>query len=273
MQANRYKIFIYTALPCEAKPLVEHYKLKKDTTVRAFSIYCNEDICLTATGLGKCSMSAGVAYSQALFSAVENQVLFNVGIAGHRDHALGSAFLIDKIIDNDCRKNYYPQLVFTPVCPTGTIQTASRPQLGYDHPYLCDMEASAFFETATRFSSAELVQCLKVISDNRLSPADAIKPEQVSAAIAAHIPTIEDILAELISLAGLITTPEPKLMAELIRRYHFTASERMQLKNQLSRCDCLTDYQALEFDETGFRSAKEALNWLEQQISKREFYL
>jgi nucleoside phosphorylase len=273
MQANRYKIFIYTALPCEAKPLVEHFKLKKDLSVQPFAVYRNDDLCLTVTGVGKCAMSAGVAYSQALFASVENPILLNIGIAGHRSHALGSVFLIEKIIDGDSRKNYFPPLVFKTACPTGIIQTASRPQLGYDHPYLCDMESSAFYETATRFSSAELVQCLKVISDNQSSPAAYIKPQQVSALIAAHISELEGLLAELIRLAGLITMPAPNGFAELIKRYRFTASEQTQLKNQLNRWDCLTDYQALDLDGISFSRAKDVLIWLEQQIDRRAFSL
>ncbi|MDP3589712.1 MAG: hypothetical protein Q8R54_04155, partial [Methylobacter sp.] len=229
MQTNPPRIFIYAALPCEAKPLVEHFNLKKDTTVQPFAVYLNQDICLTVNGLGKSAMAAGVAYSQALFASVEHPVLVNIGIAGHIDHALGSLFLIDKINDFDSQKSYYPPLVFTPPCPTVSIQTVSRPQLTYDRHHLCDMEASAFYETAVRFSTGELIHCLKVISDNELSPAENIQPKQVATLIAAHVAAIETLLAELGRLAALITAPEPKLFGELTQRYHFTVSEQGQL--------------------------------------------
>lgn len=270
---NPHKIFIYTALPCEAKPLVEHFSLKKDTAVQPFAVYFNHDICLTVTGLGKSAMAAGVAYTQALFASTEHPVLLNIGIAGHKDHAVGSLFLIDKITDLDSPKNYYPPLVFTPPCPTAHVQTASRPQLNYDRQHLCDMEASAFYETAVRFSSGELVQCLKVISDNRLSPAENIQPKQVSSLIAAHVPTIEAILKELSRLAELVSTQEPEFFEQLIQKYHFTASERGQLKNLLSRWDVVTNQQTPEFDESQFHRGKDVLFWLDQQISKIEFCL
>ncbi len=161
MKPNAHKIFIYTALLCEAKPLVDHFGLKKETAVQPFAVYLNNDICLTVTGLGKSAMAAGVAYTQALFAKVEYPVIVNIGIAGHRDHALGGLFLIDKIIDLDSQKNYYPALIFTPACPTGSVQTSSKPQLNYDPLHLCDMEASAFYETAVRFSSSELILLLE----------------------------------------------------------------------------------------------------------------
>lgn len=273
MQQNPPRIFIYTALPCEAKPLIEHFKLKKDTTVQPFAVYLNQDICLTVTGLGKSAMAAGVAYSQALLTSVEHPVLVNIGIAGHKRHALGELFLVDKITDFDSQKSYYPPLVFRPPCPTACIQTVSRPQLDYDVEHLCDMEASAFYETATRFSTGELIHCLKVISDNEASPAENIHPQQVAQLIAAHVAAIETVLVELSRLTCLITSPEPKLFGELLKRYHFTVSEQGQLKNRLSRWAALTDAQVPEFDKDQILKGKDILFSLDQQLSQFEFSL
>jgi adenosylhomocysteine nucleosidase len=267
------RIFIYAALPCEAKPLVEHFNLKKDTTIQPFAVYVNQAICLTVTGLGKSAMAAGVAYTQALFATVEHPVLINIGIAGHKDYAVGRLFLIDKITDADSQKSYYPPLVFTPPCPTANIQTVSRPLLVYDRQHLCDMEASAFYETAVRFSTGELIHCLKVISDNELSPAENIQPKQVESLIAAHVAAIETLLEELSRLAALVTVPESKLFEELTQRYHFTASEQGQLKNRLSRWSALTRQPIPEFDETRLRRGKDVLGWLDQQLSQIEFSL
>ncbi len=205
--------------------------------------------------------------------SVEHPVLVNIGIAGHINHAIGGLFLIDKITDFDSQKSYYPPLVFTPPCPTANIQTVSRPQLDYDPHHLCDMEASAFYETAVRFSTGELIHCLKVISDNESSPAENIQPKQVAALIAAHVAAIETLLAELSRLAALITAPEPRLFEELIQRYHFTVSEQGQLKNQLSRWSVLTHNQVPEFDETRLHKGKDVLCWLDQQLSQIEFSL
>ena len=253
--------------------MVEHFNLKKELSIQPFAVYLSHDICLTVTGLGKSAMAAGVAYTQALFASVEHPVMLNIGIAGHKDHPLGDLFLIDKIIDVDSQKNYYPALVFTPPCCTGSLQTASKPQLDYDQSHFCDMEASAFYETAVRFSAGELILCLKVISDNQQSSVAAIQPKQVAALIAAHLATIESLLARVAALAELITAPEPRLFKHLLQRYHFSVNEQMQLKNQLSRWDVVTDHQFLELDETGMHSGKDVLRLLEQRISNADFYL
>ena len=273
MKPNAHKIFIYTALPCEAKPLVDHFGLKKELAVQPFAVYLNNDICLTVTGLGKSAMAAGVAYTQALFAKVEYPVMINIGIAGHRDHALGGLFLIDKIIDVDSQKNYYPSLIFTPACLTGSIQTSSKPQLDYDPLHLCDMEASAFYETAVRFASSELTLCLKVISDNQLSPVENIQPKQVASLMASHLFSIESLLVRAVAFAELITMPQSRLFEQLTERYHFTVNEQMQLKNQLSRWNIVTNHQSLELDETRLHSGKDVLRWLDQRINDTDFYL
>ena len=135
------------------------------------------------------------------------------------------------------------------------------------------MEASAFYETAVRFSSSELILCLKVISDNQLSPVENIQPKQVAALIAAHLSSVESLLTRTVALAEPITTPEPRLFEQLIQRYHFTVNERMQLKNQLSRWNVVTDHQALEIDETPLPSGKDVLRWLDLKINNTGFYL
>jgi adenosylhomocysteine nucleosidase len=263
-----YKIFIYTALPCEAKPLVEYFKLKKRVDVQPFAVYVQNDICLTVTGLGKSAMAAGVAYTQALFAGLENAVFINIGIAGHRDYAIGGLYMADKITDMDSHRHYYPPLIGKALCPSHAIKTSSSPQLNYDHAELCDMEASAFYETATRFSTGELVHCLKVISDNQLSPANMIQAKQVSLLIADHLATIEALLAQSLALAELIITPTIPLFEQLIQSYHFTVSAKTQLKTQLTRWAVLTDNRPLPIDNAQLTNTKDVLLWIEQQIKQ-----
>ncbi len=273
MPRNARKIFIYTALTCEAKCFIDHFNLKKDVTVRPFAVYLNDDICLTVTGLGKHAMAAGVAYTQALFAVVENPVMLNIGIAGHEYHPLGGLFLIDKIIDNDTQKSYYPSLIFSPPCPTGSIKTSSISQINYDQQHLCDMEASAFYDTAIRFSSIEFIFCLKVISDNRSSPIENIQANQVSALIASHFARVKSVLFRAAAMAETINEPECRLFEQLTERYHFTVNERAQLKNHLSRWNVVTSHQPLEIDETLFNNAKDVLRWLSLRINHTDFYL
>ncbi|MDD5275657.1 MAG: hypothetical protein PHR16_06215 [Methylovulum sp.] len=253
--------------------MIDYFRLKKDTTVKPFAVYLNQAVCLTVTGVGKNAMAAGIAYTQALFAPVEPVVLLNIGIAGHKDQALGGLFLINKMTDADSKKNYYPPLVFGLPCATASVRTASKPQLDYEQPGLYDMEASAFYETAARFSTGELIHCLKVVSDNKDAPVEAINPKQVSALIATHLPIIAGLIGQAKDLATQITWPAPPIFEQLLQQHRFTTSERLQLKELLCRKTVLANGAALELAHIHANSGKEVLKKLAQQLGETDFYL
>jgi adenosylhomocysteine nucleosidase len=218
------------------------------------------------TGIGKCAMAAGVAYTQARAGGAMNPILLNVGIAGHAEHEVGQVFLAGKIVDADTARNFYPPLAFSPPCAVATVRTGSRPQLDYTAPHLYDMEASAFYETAARFSTGELIQCLKVVSDNRQLPAEQLQPKQAIELIAAQLPVLEQLAAELSRLRNSLASPQSGQLQVLLDGFHFTAAERQQLKTQLLRWECLTEGRALEVEKGNFRNGKEVLLWLARQL-------
>lgn len=270
MAAN---IFLAIALPCEAKPLVAHFGLKKDTSVRAFAIYRNEAMYLTVTGPGKTAMAAGLAYTQATGASRENALFVNVGVAGHQTHAIGSAWTSHKISDADTGKNYYPMPVYGMPCAATAIVTASKPQFDYDHTHLCDMEASAFFDTAARFSTGELIQCLKIVSDNRSNPGQNLDPKLVEKLIRDNIAYLELLLDELKHRAKRIEPYETPGFERWIGQCRFTVSEQNRLKNLLSRYWVLTGSDLEIADFTTIQSGKELLALLEDRLDKIEYEL
>jgi adenosylhomocysteine nucleosidase len=267
------KAFLFIALPCEAKPLIDTYKLKKDTSIHAFNIFRNNDIILTVTGIGKTAMAAGVAYSQALFQE-DNPICLNIGIAGHHDHPIGSLFLADKIADNETGRHYYPPLVFTPPCPTSELLTFAKPQAAYPDSALCDMEASSFYETAIRFSTGELCQCLKVISDNADLPASQIQAQTVSTLIHDQLATIKQVVADLTRLAGSLPAVGDKALLQLIgARYRFSVSEQIQLVKSLNRWTVMTNNSTLKPDTIPAKSGKEFLAEFSRRLDAMDFTL
>lgn len=267
---NNPKCFLFLALPCEAKPLIEAYKLKKETSIHAFSIFRNNDIILTVTGISKTAMAAGVAFTQALFPANNVPVMMNIGIAGHLRHDIGSVFLADKITDADSGRRFYPPLAFTPPCPTHSLVTLSKPRASYPQEALCDMEASAFYEISTRFSSGELVQCLKIISDNESTPIENIAAKMVSNLIEAQLTTIDLILTELTKLAAIVAEPVLPELAPILDRYRFTVNEQMQLKKLLSRWYAVNGRGNVEI---AAKNGSEFLAKLKETLDQSVFYL
>ena len=61
-------VFIFVALPCEAKPLIQSWSLKKNSEHKPFSIYENQDFVVVVSGVGKLAMAAAVAYTMCLYA-------------------------------------------------------------------------------------------------------------------------------------------------------------------------------------------------------------
>lgn len=270
---TRSKLFFFTALPCEAKPLIDRFGLKKEMALQEFSLYRNAEYCLTVTGLGKSAMAAGTAYTLAKMNEVENPVLINIGVAGHKCHPLGEILIAEKITDGDSGRNFYPQLIYDIPCRTGSICSVSRPHSQYEENFLYDMEASAFFETAARFTTSELIQSLKVISDNQSSPADTVQAKQVSAWIGESLGILEKLISEMVALQRKIETIEPKFYRQAVTTWHFTVSEQLKLKNALLRWDVLMGGKPPEIDMSAIQKGRDVLRWLDKRMEEVDFKL
>lgn len=275
MTGSLPSLFFFAALPCEAKPLIHRYGLKKLQQPHPFAIYCGEaGIAVVITGVGKASMAGGVAYTLALFRQAQ-PILINLGIAGHQNLPSGTLLMADKIIDGeDTHKRFYPQLIGRFPCRSATLCTSSTPDFSYRDEMLCDMEGGAFYEIAVKFSSSELIHCLKIVSDNRHEPATGINAKQVSAWVQAQLDAIDQIVERLVALRGsLPVEPQPTLYQDLIDRYHFSVSSRLRLKALLSRWECISEDLPSSLNDQDFSSAKQLLNWLERQIEALPFRL
>lgn len=267
-------IFIFCALACEARPIIQAWKLKKHPQQHPFSIYINDERVVVVSGVGKTAMASSIGYALAFFTPPPSPVLLNVGIAGHLNHPLGSIHLVDKIMDADSGKRFYPQLPFTSPCPSHALATHSTPQTSYIQEFIYDMEAAAFVEAATKFSSSELIQCLKIISDNQLSPPANINETMVEQWCARHLTTIDAMITQLRALRQSIPSLDSTLHKQMIDRFHFSTTNELKLKSLLERWKWIEGEESLEWmDGNPPRNGKELIDRLEQRLEKTAFYL
>ncbi len=265
---------LLTALPCEAKPIVDQFRLKRLMSESAFTIYARDNLTLTVSGIGKNSMAAAVAYTHLLFGKQSNSVWLNIGVAGHKEASTGTPFLVQKVSDADTGQNHYPTFIVHQPCKTLPLITFSTPQTSYPKNSLCDMEASAFFETASRFSTSELIQCLKIISDNQENSADKVNPKQVSLLIESQLPLLEKVIVNFSDLARSLPKTDVDLPKSLSERWHFTASERRQLTDLLRRWKLLSPKQSIEnIDFPNTANRKKLLNWLKEKVESLDLIL
>ncbi len=259
--------FFFVALDCEARPFIHKLKMKKQLDHKVFPIYRNEDTVLVVSGVGKVAMAAAVAYALSQLSTVQYPLLVNIGIAGHKDHDLGELFLAEKIIDAETNKRYFPLML-----PKGiageTLETVSSPVTGYTSNHLYEMEASAFFEIGSKFTSHELIHCLKLVSDNRFNSIKTIKPEMVKELIETRLRQICQLI-QLLQQRIDYTEPVMEIpeYASIIQLWHFSSARQQRLKQLLKRWKVLNSNQAYVFQKDDYNSAQQFLLQLEDEIN------
>lgn len=256
---------ILCALRCEAKPLIEHYKLQAIDNSGPFAIWQNESLRIMVCGLGKNAAAAGVGYLAA--QTDDHAAWLNLGVGGCGDAKLGQLFWASKIVDAASERFYYPAPMLDYSCEHHTVCSVDKPQADYEQNVIYDMEASAFYETACRFTSVELVQIVKIISDNQQQGIAQVKAKQVEQLVREQLPHIITIIEQLQKLQQEAATiyAQPEAYDELLTRWHFTAYQRKQLLRLLQRAEALN----LELpDLTEQQNSKQVISHLQQHVSE-----
>jgi nucleoside phosphorylase len=267
--------FVFCALACEAKPLIKAWRLKKlSSSPHPVAIYINEQKVVVVTGIGKIAMAGAIGYVMALFANPDMPILLNLGIAGHKTLAVGDICLGEKISDSETGRSFYPPLTVIPPCNTGAIITHSKAHTAYNDDNIRDMEAVGFYEIAVKFSTSELIQVIKIISDNAQSPIDKINESAVETWINDKVAIVEALLNDLMRLRQPSVSDDPTehLFKTLSTRFHFTAANASKLKALLQRWQLLKGSE-LDYADVSIRSASELLSWMEQELDGSALWL
>jgi nucleoside phosphorylase len=227
-------INLVVALDCEARPLIERFDLKRQPE-HAYPLYTSEQMQLIVSGVGKLNSAIATGYLAGLSD--EPAAWLNIGIAGHMTHPLGELYLCHKITDMQTGQSSYPAFTFKTTLPTASLDSFDVPVNEYHDDLLHDMEASGFYQAASRFATVEFIHCLKVISDNQDSPTHNINKQMVSELIANTIVVIADFINLLSEQhhRWLTVTATPDSYHEIIQKWHFSTYQQHQLKQLIKR--------------------------------------
>ncbi len=269
-------VHFFSALFCEAKPIIKHYDLSKLENLNTFSIYSSNegDITLTITGIGKNNAIKAIKYHHDSMHTHKSDIWLNIGIAGHKNISVGDIRLINKITDDEDKKSWYPQIIFKSECPSIDLVSLNAPSTNYK-ACLYDMEASGFYQTAIQYGTIELVQSLKIISDNSRTSISKINAENVESLIKLNIDAIEKVLSELKILAKQITSEEklPNYYELFIEKWHFTQSEKYRLKRMLAKINIRYSNENIFESTNHLGTGKLVLKELENKLTNINFYL
>ena len=242
-------ITLIVALKCEAIPLIEHFRLKHVRDSKVMPLYQNDDIRLVISGPGKVNSAAATAYcySYSDSSSLSQQqfVWLNIGIAGHKDRPIGQGILVNKITDQSSQRSWYPPIVIDSKCEQEVLVTVDKAEADFNDDAVYEMEASGFYGIASRFSTSELVQCYKIISDNKKSTTSGVTEKTVKKLVENNVDEIESIIDKLDVVSQSLNQIQsiPSCYNDICDRHRFSVYQQGQLKTLLQRWSALQETQ------------------------------
>jgi len=168
-------IYIFTALYCEAYPVIRCFHLVKNNHIKRFQVFENKDsgIILTVTGSGSIKAAVAVGSIGTYYGMGENDFLINMGTCAKIQEEVsaectGRIYLCNKITERTTKRTFYPDILFCHDFLEKEIVSAERP-VGkkQDTEYgLFDMEAAAVYQAGAFFLGPHQMSFLKIVSDN-----------------------------------------------------------------------------------------------------------
>lgn len=260
-------IIFHTALHAEAHALIQYFSLKREHHIHMFPCFRNAEYFLIESGIGKLNTAAAIAWYSAYLNA-DNPVYFNIGIAGHGSKPVGHACIAHCVEDQATRYRIYPAQISNPAIDSDNVLTVDHPGDDYPDNSVIDMEASAFFHTANRFTTLELIQSLKVISDNQKYPANQIRNKNIKALIAPHLTYVENLIQKLTQLQSKIMHTDHVDYPAITQRWNFSQYQRQQLKRLLQRHQALTgNEKLLDQIPDSIINSKTLITWLFSELA------
>lgn len=238
-------INIFTALYCEAKPIIHYFDLKRQQNINGFQYFSNDSVNLLITGTGIVNAAVGVTSLCSVHTPDSGDILVNIGICGTENLNLQKGTLIycNKIIDLSTYKIHYPDMLFRHPFIEGTVTTSPVPVTGKtgrnnEGPgiVVTDMEASGIFHAGAIFYQPHQMFFFKIVSDYQAG--EEISREKVNELVAGNVAPVADWITQvhdgLSGKPGIFSDEEKALLKQASDAMKLTVSMQHQL-NQLMR--------------------------------------
>ena len=240
-------IILAMAIYCEAKPLIEKYRLKKDESYMPFTVFANEEkeILLIITGTGNAAAASSVAGVCAkLDLKADKNFLVNIGTCAS---ALASdeIYICSKITDESSERTFYPDMIYKNPFKEAEIITSAvlfenkndkNPQNTSD-TVLYDMEAAFVWQADAYFFAPHEMSFVKILSDN--GDIEGITPDYITALVENHINIIDEYINRLRDILNDISCADDE-----------KAAKEKQLADKLCRdlcCSKTMEYELRQY--------------------------
>ncbi|ETP73499.1 hypothetical protein UYO_0436 [Lachnospiraceae bacterium JC7] len=259
-------VFIFTALYPEAKPLIKMFGLKKRADMTRFQQFVPEEylklmagadgedsgdskgrrirpeMVLTITGVGPINASAAVSSVLTEYDAGSADQLLSLGTAAmlHK-HDGKELFLLNKLLDQNSDRCFYPDMLVETAIPEASVVTGSQVlteravmflDMAAGDYELYDMEAAAVYQAAAFYVGPHQQSFLRVVTDSGISEdvSDVkILAAHVTDSVERNVEQILDYVEKLREISAkeeermdILGVPEKKAVEKVIRDAHFS---------------------------------------------------
>ena len=190
-------IYIVVALAAEARPLCAHFQLDRVEELEPLSVFRRADQALIVSGVGKERAASAV---ENLAKAIPDEgpaVWLNIGVAGHRRYDIGTSVLAGQVTDDEGGEVYRLSPPENLHLEIAEIRTVSRVETRFETDALYEMEAAGFCQQAGQYTSDELLQVLKIVSDNRRTGTVCVSAHQVQGLVEKSLPKVDLLVSNL----------------------------------------------------------------------------
>lgn len=255
-------VYLITALDAEARPIIEHYRLKRSYAL-PYTLYSNDSMVLLVTQVG--SKNAMMALSSLLGwrKPDTSDILINIGICGGPEiFPIGEPLLVHQIIDDN--RHYYPDILYAHSLhetPLLSVDTPKDIPLGIP----VDMESSGIFQAASRFFKIHQIAFLKIVSDH-FNP-ESVTKDGVITLIKNQLSTIDFLIAQLQGISDnhqLFTSEERDSIEHF--KTHFTKSQSDSLEDALTYYRLKSPEKPLIFPSESLPSSKRERSKLHEHL-------
>lgn len=262
-------IFIFTALYPEAKPLITMFGLKKRTDRTRFQQFVPEEyiklmagtneregedsgrqrirpeIVLVVTGVGPVNAAAAVSSALTEYDADSADQLLSFGTAAAlhdtADKRGKTLFLINKILDQNADRCFYPDMLLETDVPETSVVTGSQVlteravsflDIAAGSYELYDMEAAAVYQTGAFYMGPHQMSFLRVVTDRGISSdISDVKAlaRHVTESVEGNVEQILDYVEKLRNITrkdekklDILGEEEKKAVEKVIRDAHFS---------------------------------------------------
>ncbi len=236
-------IFVFCALYQEASNFISHFHLKRDSHESMFQVFRGGGIILAITGVGK--NAASVCVSRILTQErpdgrlESTDLVISFGCAGGLGFTTGDILQVNRIMDSDSRRWFYPDLQMVTDFPQAPLISSGVPVCKASSNedsdgFLYDMEGSALYAAASYFAGPHQILIFKMISD-ALSP-DSVDVKGLAALMDANLPPLLEWMEGLVQEESQDETSDSGLGEQLVRDFHLSTYQSYELHNLLHYC-------------------------------------